>query len=126
MGDGSKHSHILALNYYVNSISLELEKGIPGIKLIVAGSNWAKFFQQMGRPRNLEVWPSARLFKLVRTMDASFAFVAPVTSSYNTYPYVILAMERGLPFITFRIASTVHCEVSKILMKYTYNYAHIF
>lgn len=111
VGDGSKNSHLLALTYYVDSISSELEKGIPGIKLIVVGSNWAKFFKQKGRSKNLEVWPLAKLFKLVAMIDASFAFVAPVTSSYNSYPYIVLAMERGLPFITFRIATMAHCEV---------------
>ena len=76
------------------------------------GSNWALFFQKNGRRESVEVLPPSNLMELVSIMDESFAFVAPILSSEDSYPFIVLAMERGLPFITFRVATSEHCEVS--------------
>ena len=57
---------------------------------------------------------------IIKLLDSAIAFVAPVLSSIDSYPYVVLAMERGIPYVTFKIAAEDLCEV------HTYKNSHFF
>ena len=111
VGNGENPTNVHAMKWYLESIAAELEKGIPGVKLIVIGQSWDSFVE--GQPEALK----HMLFKgslstqdMNDVIDDAKVFIAPIRASTGINTKNVLALNRGIPLVTTPSGAIGMCQ----------------
>ena len=118
MGDGDHIADCAAMRWYTAMVAPELNKGIPGVKLIVIGPNWEDF--KIHHPsESVEYHGAAKSIEEQNSiLDSARAYVSPIRASSGVNVNNVLAMGRALPVITTPAGATGMCNICDKLITY--------
>ena len=118
MGDGDHIADFAGMRWYVSMVAREIDKGIPGVKLIVLGPNWDTFKDQYPS-KSVEYYGAARSLEEQNSiLDSARAYVCPIRASSGVNVNSVLAMGRSLPVITSPGGATGMCNICDKIITY--------
>ena len=101
VGNGENPTNIHAMKWYLSSIAPEMDKGIPGVKLVVIGQSWDAFVEgEVDANKYMIFKGSLSTEDMNKVIDECKVFIAPIRASTGINTKNVLALNRGIPLVT--------------------------
>lgn len=115
VGNGENPTNIHAMNWYINDIAPEIEKGIPGVKLFVIGPGWEAFQGarhniQKNMTQYLKFMGKMGTKEMNNIINSAKVFISPIIASTGINTKNVLALSLGIPLVTTPAGSVGMCE----------------
>ena len=114
VGNGENPTNVHAINWYLEEVAAEMDKGIPGVKTFIVGPGWEKFREQCKLKSEMEKYlsfeGSLSNDELLDLIDKCKVFISPIIASTGINTKNVLALSHSIPLVTTPAGSVGMCK----------------
>ena len=116
VGSGNAEVNVKAIKWLDENIIRDLDNGIPGIKCDIYGKHWEHLKDKLLNKDKFNFKNFSSLSVLAEYFNNYISFVYPIISNrFGRNPYILLALESGLPPVMTQSAAEGLCDICNSL-----------
>jgi hypothetical protein len=116
VGSGNAEVNVKAIKWLDENIIKDLDNGIPGIRCDIYGKHWEHLKDKLLNKDKFNFKNFSSLSELAENFNNYISFVYPIISNrFGRNPYILLALESGLPPVMTQSAAEGLCDICNSL-----------